>query len=71
MRILSYGKVKPRTMICNCCDAKYEYVPRDIEVWRPGTQHSKNYVRCPACGNVNWVNVMLIKHDKYRVFKED
>ena len=71
MKIIAYGHVKPKAMLCNGCGAKYEYVPRDVEVWHPGTAHAKNYVRCPVCGHITWVNVMLIKHDKYTTFKEE
>lgn len=70
MKIISYGHIKPKQMTCKCCNAVFEYLPRDIETFHPGTQHAKNFVRCPVCGNVSWVNDMLIKHEKYAVFAE-
>lgn len=71
MRIVSYGHVKPKEMICKDCGAKYEYLPRDVQTFKPGTSSAKNFVRCPVCGNVAFVNIMLVKHDKYTVFKEE
>ena len=71
MRILSYGHVKPKQVSCNCCGATLEYVPRDIETFRPGTRHAKNFVRCPVCRSVIWVNDMLVKNDKYMTFAEE
>lgn len=70
MRIVSYGHIKPKFMACSGCGAELEYLPRDIETMRPGTPHAKNFVRCPVCGHITWVNDMLIKHDKYAVFAD-
>ena len=70
MKIVSYGHIKPKEISCNSCGATLEYVPRDIETFRPGTHHAKNFVRCPVCKNAIWVNVMLVKHDKYTVFAD-
>ena len=71
MKIISYGHVKPKEMLCSNCGATYEYLPRDIETFRPGTRHAKNFVRCPVCGHVAFVNDMLIKHDEYLVFADE
>lgn len=71
MKIISYGHVKPKETVCSTCGAQYEYVPRDIDVWRPGTKQAKAYVRCPVCGNITWVDVMLVKHANYTTFKEE
>ena len=71
MKIISYGHVKPKAMLCRCCGATYEYIPRDIENFRPGTRYAKNFVRCPVCGHATWINDMLIKHEQYTIFAED
>lgn len=71
MKILSYGHVKPKIMTCGGCGAVYEYLPRDVETFQPGTKYAKNFVKCPVCRHTTWIDVMLIKHDKYLVFKEE
>lgn len=71
MKIISYGYVQPKKKSCAECGATYEYLPRDIETFRPGTRNAKNFVRCPVCGNIAFVDDMLIKHDKYLVFANE
>ena len=71
MRIISYGHVKPKTMFCSCCGAVFEYLPRDIQNFRPGTPAARNFVRCPVCGHITWVKDVLVKHDKYLTFADE
>ena len=71
MRIISYGHIKPKIMFCGGCGATYEYLPRDVQEFRPGIKFSKNFVKCPVCGHATWVNDMLIKHADYVIFADE
>ena len=49
MKIISYGNIKPITIICAQCRAKLEYTPMDIKK-HSNKFHTYEYVVCPVCG---------------------
>lgn len=60
MRIIEYGKIKPKVKRCTGCGVTFEYTPYDIK-YHSNRFHEYYYVPCPVCGKWCFVN----KEDKY------
>ena len=69
MKIISYGHVKPKEKMCAGCGAVYEYLPKDIQNFNSGAK-DRNFVKCPVCGKVAWVDDVLIRHSDYVIFQD-
>ena len=62
-KVLKYGKVQPKKVLCPNCEALIEYTDADLDYTAlTPTKHEDDRIglRCPACGKV-----MLIECYRY------
>lgn len=50
MRILSYGHITPKQIVCNHCGATLEYTDADVRLKTPDRFTSFRTLQCACCG---------------------